>query len=121
MPRAVKLLAVLFVAALGTAGCVGKGRNAPTTPQQFASVRVNNRAFIDVDVFALNGSTRARLGSVSASGTGTFRIPAAVVGTGRDLRFMVDPIGSSRQGLSFNIYVRPGERVTLTVPPSIVQ
>jgi hypothetical protein len=120
MPRAVKLLAVLFVAALGTTGCVGKGRNAPA-PQEFASVRVNNRAFIDVDVFALNGSTRARLGSVSANGTGTLRIPAAVVGTGRDLRFMVDPIGSSRQGLSFNIYVRPGEQVTLTVPPSIVQ
>jgi hypothetical protein len=37
------------------------------------------------------------------------------------MRFMVDPIGSSRQGTSFDIYVRPGERVTLTVPPSIVQ
>jgi hypothetical protein len=43
------------------------------------------------------------------------------VGTGRDLRFMVDPIGSSRQGVSFNIYVRPGERVTLTVPASLAR
>jgi hypothetical protein len=120
MPRVVKLLAVLFVAALGTAGCVGKGKNAPT-PQPVASVTVNNRAFIDVDVFALNGTTRARLGMVSANGTGTFRIPTTVVGTGRDLRFMVDPIGSSRQGVSFNIYVRPGERVTLTVPASLAR
>lgn len=120
MPRAVKLLAVLFAAALGTAGCVGTGKNAPA-PQAFASVTVNNRAFIDVDVFALNGSTRARLGNVTAGGTGTFRLPAAVVGAGRDLRFMVDPVGSTRQGVSFNIYVRPGERVTLTVPPSIAQ
>jgi hypothetical protein len=117
MPRVVKLVAVLFVAALGTTGCVGKGKNAPA-PQEFASVTVNNRAFIDIDVFALDGSTRARLGSVTASGTGTFRIPAAVVGAGRDLRFMVDPIGSTRQGTSYTLYVRPGERVTLTVPPS---
>jgi len=117
MPRAVRLLAVLFVAALGTAGCVGKGRNAPI-PQETASVMVQNRAFIDVDVFALYGGTRARLGTVTANGTASFRIPAAVVGAGRDLQFMVDPIGSTRQGTSYTLYVRPGERVTLTVPPS---
>ena len=117
MPRAVRLLAVLFVAALGTAGCVGKGRNAPT-PQENATVVVQNRAFIDVDVFALYGGSRARLGMVTANGTSRFRIPAAVVGAGRDLRFLVDPIGSNRQGTSFNLYVRPGEQVTLTVPPT---
>lgn len=116
MPRTVKLIAVALAAAL--AGCVGKGPNAPA-PQEQASVVVNNRAFIDVDVFALYGSTRARLGTVTANGSGTFRIPPAVVGAGRELRFMVDPIGSTRQGTSFNIYVRPGERITLTVPPSI--
>ena len=120
MRRAVTLLAVLFIAALGTAACVGTGKNAPA-PQPSASVTVNNRAFIDVDVFALNGTLRTRLGTVTASGSGTFRIPPTVVGTGRELRFLVDPIGSQRQGVSFNIYVRPGERVTLTVPPSIVQ
>ena len=118
MPRAARLLAVLFVAALGSAGCVGKGRNAPT-PQENATVVVQNRAFIDVDVFALYGGSRARLGSVTANGTASFRIPAAVIGAGRDLRFMVDPIGSNRSGTSFNIYVRPGERVTLTVPPTL--
>ena len=119
MPRTAKLLALALVTALASTGCVGKGKNAPTTSST-ASVTVNNRAFIDVDVFALTGgSTRARLGSVSASGTGTFRIPAAVVGAGRDLRFLVDPVGSDRQGVSFNIYVRPGQRVTLTVPSSI--
>jgi hypothetical protein len=120
MPRAVKLLAVLFVVALGTTGCTGTGRNAPS-PQEYATVLVNNRAFIDVNVYALDGSSRVRLGTVTASGTGTFRIPAALVGSGHDLRFMVDPIGSSREGYSFNIYVRPGERVTLTVPSSMAR
>lgn len=118
MPRAVKLFAVVLAAALGSAGCVGTGRNAPT-PQETASVVVNNRAFIDVDVFALYGGTRARLGTVTANGSGRFRIPPAIVGAGRELRFMVDPIGSNRAGTSFSIYVRPGERVTLTVPPSL--
>jgi hypothetical protein len=115
MPRAARLIAVLFVAAL--AGCVGRGRNAPT-PQESATVMVQNRAFIDVDVYALYGGTRARLGTVNANGTATFRISPAIVGEGRELRFQVDPIGSSRRGTSFTMYVTPGERVTLTVPPS---
>lgn len=119
MPRAVKLFAVVLAAALGSAGCVGKGRNAPQQPQETATVVVNNRAFIDIDVFALYGGTRARLGTVTANGSGRFRIPPAIVGAGRELRFMVDPIGSNRAGTSFSIYVRPGERVTLTVPPSV--
>jgi len=118
MPRAVRLLAVLFVAALGLAGCVGKGRNAPT-PQENATVVVQNRAFIDVDVFALYGGSRARLGSVTANGTATFRISPAIVGAGRELRFAVDPIGSRRQGTTFNMYVRPGETISLTVPPTL--
>ena len=120
MPR-LKLLAVAFAAALASAACVGKGKNAPT-PQPPTTVFVQNRAFIDVDVFAIyGGGTRARLGTVTANGTGTFRIPPGIVGEGREMRFMVDPIGSSRQGTSFDIYVRPGERVTLTVPPSILR
>ena len=118
MPRAVKLFAVVLAAALGSAGCVGKGRNAPA-PQETTTVVVNNRAFMDVDVFALYGGTRARLGTVTANGSARFRIPPAIVGAGRELRFMVDPIGSNRAGTSFSIYVRPGERVTLTVPPSL--
>jgi hypothetical protein len=119
MPR-LKLLAAAFAAALATAACVGTGKNAPV-PVPSASVFVQNRAFIDVDVFALYGGTRARLGTVTANGTGTFRIPPGIVGEGRELAFLVDPIGSNRQGTSFNIYVRPGERITLTVPPSIAQ
>jgi len=117
MPRAARLLAVLFVAALGLAGCVGRGKNAPT-PTESATLVVQNRAFIDVDVFALYGGTRARLGMVNANGTATFRISPAIVGAGRELRFAVDPIGSRRQGTSFTMYVTPGERVQLTVPPS---
>ena len=117
MPRAARLLAVLFVAALGLAGCVGKGRNAPA-PQDSATLEVRNRAFIVVDVFALYGGTRARLGTVTANGTATFRISPAIVGAGRELRFQVDPIGSRRQGTTFTMYVTPGEAVQLTVPPT---
>ncbi|HVG45714.1 MAG TPA: hypothetical protein VM890_13330 [Longimicrobium sp.] len=117
MPRAARSLALLFVAALSLAGCVGKGRNAPAQ-QESATLVVQNRAFIDVDVFALYGGTRARLGMVTANGTATFRISPAIVGAGRELRFAVDPIGSRRQGTSFTMYVTPGEQVSLTVPPS---
>jgi hypothetical protein len=118
MYRTIRALPLLLLAVLA-AGCVGKGRNAPV-PQERATVHVENQALLDVDVFALyGGGIRARLGTVTANSAATFRIPPSVVGMGRDLQFLVDPVGSSRQGVSFNIYVRPGENVNLTVPWSM--
>lgn len=119
MPR-LKQLAVACVVAFASAACVGKGKNAPV-PQAPTIVLVRNRAFIDVDVFAVYGGIRSRLGTAAAGGTSTFRIPPTVVGEGRVLRFLADPIGSRRQGRSFDIYVRPGSRVTLTIPSSLVR
>jgi hypothetical protein len=118
MMRTRRSLALVLAATLLAGACVGKGRNAPA-PQERATVRVENQAWMDVDVFALYSGTRARLGTVTANSSATFRIPPAVVGMGRELQFMVDPVGSSRQGVSFNMYVRPGEEIRLTVPPSL--
>jgi multidrug efflux pump subunit AcrA (membrane-fusion protein) len=116
MRRALRLAAAVLTAAI--AACTGTGKNAPT-PQPVTTVRVQNQAFMDVDVFALYSGTRTRLGTVTANGTATFRIPATVVGPGRELQFLADPIGSVQQGVSFGIYVRPGEQVTLTIPSTM--
>jgi hypothetical protein len=116
MRRPLSLAAAALVAIV--AACTGTGKNAPT-PQPVTTVHVQNQAFIDVDVFAVYSGSRVRLGTVTANGAANFRIPATVVGPGRDLQFLADPIGSVRQGVSFAIYVRPGEHVSLTIPPTM--
>jgi hypothetical protein len=120
MPRVLKLFALLFATLLGTAACTGKGTDAPR-PQQQTFVAVDNQAWLDVDVYAISGSQRSRLGTVTAHAAHTFRLPVSVVGSGRDLQFLVDPVGSSVQGTSWNIYVTPGQQVRLTVPPTFAR
>lgn len=117
MARSIKLLTAALLSALAAA-CTGKGSNAPA-PQSVTTVLVQNQALMDVDVFALSSGLRQRLGTVTANGSSVLRIPPTIVSEGRNLQFLVDPVGSTQQGVSFDIYVRPGERVTLTIPSSL--
>lgn len=108
---------ILFLLALVVAaGCATKsgGRFEPPETQ----VVVQNQAWMDMTVYVLDGARRVRLGLVGANGTSTFRIPDTVVGLGRPLRFQVDPVGSSNLASSFEINVRQGETVRLTIPPT---
>jgi hypothetical protein len=118
MRRAPRLALAFSLALLGTAACVGTGKNAPV-PQPATYVRVENQAWLDVDVFAVAGGARRRLGMVTGNSTQTLRIPDGVVGIGRSLQFLVDPVGSSRAGLSFELYVSPGQELRLIVPPTL--
>jgi hypothetical protein len=109
-------LLVLFAAA-----CTGTGKNAPRAVDQ-ASVRVANQSWSDMTIYVLTGSgpsARQRLGQVTGNGSATFTIPEGLVGMGQSLRFLADPLGSSNVAQSFEIYVRPGQRVTLTIPPGV--
>jgi hypothetical protein len=74
-----------------------------------------------VDVYALSSGQRTRLGTVTAHASRVFRIPDSIVGLGREMQFLVDPVGSSAQGTSFNIFVSPGTEVRLTVPPQFAR
>ena len=115
MRRLIQLFVLSLFVLLGAAACTGTGKNAPT-PRATTTLRVSNNAWSNVNVYVLYEGTRARLGTVTATSQATFRIPDQAVGTGRNLSFLVDPIGSTRTGTSYDIFVRPGEQVTLNIP-----
>jgi hypothetical protein len=117
MARALKTFSVVLLA-FALAGCTGRGRNAPQ-PREAATVRVENQSWLDMNIFAIAGGARTRLGTVTASTTRSFVIPASLVGLGRELSFLADPVGSSRTATSFAIFVGPGEEVVLTIPPTV--
>jgi len=109
-------LLVLFAAA-----CTGTGRNAPR-PTERASVRVANQSWSDMTIYVLTGNgsaSRQRLGLVTGNGSATFTIPDRLVGLGQSVRFQADPVGSSNVAQSFEIFVRPGQQVTVTIPPTV--
>ncbi|HYD53456.1 MAG TPA: hypothetical protein VEA99_12545 [Gemmatimonadaceae bacterium] len=111
-----------FVASLTTAlalllaACAGGGRARPPEPATYLQVR--NQSWLDQTVYVVRGGQRTRLGTVTGSSTGRFRIPASLIFGATPLSFVADPIGSERVATSFEIVVSPGETVTLTIPPS---
>lgn len=96
------------------AACAGNPRDQDA---EGATARVENQSWSEMTIYAVAGGQRVRLGSVNANSTAVLRIPAGVVGLGRTLTFIADPLGSSRTSRSFEIYVAPGEEITLTIPP----
>jgi hypothetical protein len=81
------------------------------------SVRVDNRGFTDMTVYVARSSQRQRLGLAPGNTVTTFALPRNLVGPATPLRFVADPIGSSRASVSEEISVSPGDTVTLMIPP----
>ncbi len=82
-------------------------------------VHVENQAFLDMNVYVLTGGGgRTRLGTVTGNTNQDFVIPEYVVGPANSVRFFVEPIGSNRTPISDEISIRPGQTVTLTIPPN---
>jgi hypothetical protein len=87
--------------------------------EQTTRVRVENQAFLDMNVYVLtDGGARTRLGTVTGNTNQVFVIPSYVVGPANSVRFLVEPIGSSRSPISNSLSIRPGQTVTLTIPPN---
>ena len=112
-PATVAVLLLLLAACTSSRSSVRAGAEPRTT------LRVTNQSWLDVNMYITTGSQRIRLGSVSGNSTTRLRIPSSVVGFGREVGFIADPIGSGSVASSFQIFVRPGEEVTITIPPSV--
>jgi len=108
---------LLVVLSVAVASCSGNRRGDARVAPRETSLEVNNQAWMDMTVYVVDGSRRVRLGTATSLRTVTFRIPDAVVGLGRSLRFQADPVGSSNIANSFEIHVIPGQTVRLTIPP----
>jgi hypothetical protein len=81
------------------------------------TLRVENQSFLDMNIYVLRGSERIRLGTATGSSTTVLTIPRMVVPASTSLRFLADPIGGARAPVSDELTVRPGDEVTLTIPP----
>jgi predicted small secreted protein len=83
-----------------------------------ASVVVNNQGVNDMTIYVLEGgSVRRRLGIAGAARETQLSIPRALVGNGRELQFLADPIARRGNSVSQRIFVEPGDRVGLTILP----
>lgn len=80
-----------------------------------ATVKVANYNWMDVNVYAVQGGTRVRLGTVTTMGTSTFHIPARFLAQSGSVRLMVDPIGSTEGYMTDGILVHGGQQISFNV------
>jgi hypothetical protein len=114
--KALQRILFLLVPVLLLAGCASGGRARPAPAEDRTTVRVDNRSWNAVNVYAIRTSQRIRLGTVQATSTTVLEIPRTLVSGLTTLRFQIDPIGSNRTPISEQITVSPGEEVQLIVP-----
>jgi hypothetical protein len=108
----------LFVlAAAGLLAACAYSR-AAANPQEETTVRVDNQGTLDMNIYVLRGAERIRLGTVTGLSTQVLKIPKNIIFGATPLRFLADPIGSSRMPVSEEIVVTAGDQVTLRIPPS---
>lgn len=123
IPASLGLLARLALLApvLGAAACAGNPAPEATAaegagPQ--AGVEVRNLGFADMTLYAISSTgSRVRLGTVNGNSTQRLELPEYLVRGGNTMRFLADPIGGTRTPVSEELFVAPGETVTLTIPP----
>lgn len=97
--------------------CAPGSKAASPEPASTAMVQVENRGFTDMVIYAINGGQRVRLGLVTGNSTQTFTVPRYLTNGGGPIRFLADPIGGNQTPVSEEMSVRPGDLVTLTIPP----
>lgn len=115
----------LIIAALaGTISATACSRNTVETAggdvalSDATSVVIDNQGLADMTIYVLEGGTiRRRLGIAGAARKTRLSIPSALVGNGRDLQFLADPIAGRGNSVSRRIFVVPGDQVSLTLLP----
>lgn len=80
-------------------------------------LRVENQAFLDMNIYIYRSSQRVRLGTANGNSTTRLTIPSNLIFGATPLRFQADPIGGTRQAVSQEITVSPGDEVTFIIPP----
>ena len=80
-------------------------------------VQVENQGFTDMVIYAISGGQRVRLVLATGHSTKTFTVPRYLTTGAGPIRFLADPIGGDRTPVSEEMSVRPGDLVTLTIPP----
>jgi hypothetical protein len=120
VPRAA-LVGVLL--ALWTSPGCARGLPNPFQrgPSDQVFLVVESRNWVDYAVYLSRGGARARLGTVTSHQTQTFRLPRDMTSPGVSVRFLADPVGSSRVYASPEVSLVGGETWVWTLMPQIEQ
>ena len=105
---------LLLALAVSSSACRTASR-ANEERQAKSTVSVENREFVDMNVYVLRSGQRFRLGISSGHSTTVLGIPDYLVKAGDELQFICDPIGAVREQVSEQMTVYPGDQLVLII------
>jgi hypothetical protein len=80
-----------------------------------ARIEVRNNNWSAMRVYAVRGTSRFRLGTVTSMDTQVLRIPRALASSSGEIRLIADPIGSREMHVTRNINVLPGQMLSFQI------
>ena len=108
---------LLLGLALATFGCKSAEQSGSgATDGVRTTLEVQNRNFLDMNIYVVRGGQRVRLGRVTGSSSEVFTIPDYLVRGAGTLRFLADPIGGRNEPVTREILVNRGEEMRLIIP-----
>ena len=124
--RGLRQLMALAALCLTTLGACHQGRSIGAAAAESGNagtitVRVVNRAWLDITVYLLQGTHRDRIGVATASSTSTFHIPLRQLSAGAEYRLYGDPIGSRQTVRSEPLHAQDGDVVTWTLEDDLAR
>ncbi len=85
------------------------------------SLYLNNRNYLDVNVFVQHDGQSSRVGTVTGSSSMTMAVPTWMIGQGGTIRLMAKPIGDHDQFVTDDLVIQPGQSVELNIESSIAR
>lgn len=115
-------LLLAMATAVSLSACGGGPSDPVVTPgtetESVATVTVENQSTDVMTIYAWRSGTRVRLGVVNPGQTGKFPLARTIFLGVTILRVEADPVGRTRNSISEEFSIRPGDEITLRIPPT---
>lgn len=93
--------------------------DAPSPGALPVRAQIDNGLTQDVGIYAVQGSSRFRVGSVTSLSRTVVTIPASLVGASQELRLIAEPLGSRTPYTTQALLVSAGSRIEWTIVPGL--
>lgn len=105
--------------AVGLSACGGSQSDPGVNPDNAPAIlKVENQSQETMTIFVLRSGTRMRLGTVNPGSTQTFQMARTLYLGAPRIRIVADPLGRTRNSVSEEFDVRPGEEIVMRILPT---
>ena len=99
----------------------GRGNKADSksteaeVPEGEIALNITNHNYLDVVVYVLHDGLQTRVGTATGSSSTVFFLPTRLLGQGREIQLLGDPIGSTAYAITPTLVVQRGQYIEWTL------